>query len=190
MLNKPYTAKLRKHMLGFATKRRDVIKMSGDALHHAKRAIFAMHKDDLKEAEAKLKQSEALFSGLHKKFSKDSEITNEGSYKAGLEEYVEASLFYQFLTTGRMGELRGLDIVPHVYIAGICDVPGELLRYATKAATNKDEKTVKKCAEMAKEIVGELIEFNLTSYLRTKFDQAKRAVQKIEYIQYELSLRK
>ena len=48
---------------------------------------------------------------------------------------------------------------------------------------------VKKCVEMGQEIIGELIEFNLTSYLRTKFDQAKRAAQKLEYVDYELSLR-
>ena len=31
---------------------------------------------------------------------------------------------------------------------------------------------------MAQEIIGELIEFNLTSYLRTKLDQAKQAIYK------------
>ena len=43
---------------------------------------------------------------------------------------------------------------------------------------------------MAQEIIGELIEFNLTSYLRNKFDQAKGAVRKIEHVVYEVSLRK
>ncbi len=42
---------------------------------------------------------------------------------------------------------------------------------------------------MAQDITGELIEFNLTSYLRNKFDQAKSAVQKIEKVVYELSLK-
>ena len=43
---------------------------------------------------------------------------------------------------------------------------------------------------MAQEIMGELIEFDLTSYLRTKFDQAKQAVRKLEEVVYEVSLRK
>jgi hypothetical protein len=42
---------------------------------------------------------------------------------------------------------------------------------------------------VAQEIIGELIEFNLTSYLRTKFDQAKGAVQKLEEINYQISLK-
>jgi len=68
-------------------------------------------------------------------------------------------------------------------------VPGELYRYAIKSATVRDLKMTKKCAEMAREIIGELIEFNLTSYLRTKFDQAKQAVQKLEQVVYEVSIR-
>mgnify|MGYP006427846915 FL=1 len=48
---------------------------------------------------------------------------------------------------------------------------------------------VEQCTAMGNEIVGELIEFNFTKYLRTKFDQAKQAVHKLEIVQYELSLR-
>jgi len=48
---------------------------------------------------------------------------------------------------------------------------------------------VKKCSQLSNDIIGELIEFNLTSYLRTKFDQAKQANQKLEYVVYELSLK-
>ena len=41
----------------------------------------------------------------------------------------------------------------------------------------------------AGDIIGELIEFNLTSYLRTKLDQAKQAVHKLEQVVYEVSIR-
>ncbi len=189
MLNKKLTTRLRRDLTTYALKRRDVIKLSGDALHLAKRAIFAMHRDNMKEAKLKIAESEKLFKQLNKKYSKDSRIKNEGSYKAGIEEYVEAVLFHQFLTTGKIGEIKSLAITPNSYIAGLCDVPGELYRYAIKSATNRDIGMVKKCSEMAQEITGEMIEFNLTSYLRNKFDQAKSAVHKIERVVYELSLR-
>ncbi len=57
------------------------------------------------------------------------------------------------------------------------------------SATNSDSKTVYACQSMANEIIGELIEFHLTSYLRTKFDQAKQSTQKLEIVVYEMSLR-
>jgi len=189
-LNKKYLARLKKDSLEYAEKRRIVIKHSDDALHHSKRAIFAMHRDDLKEAEQKLAEAEKLFNELNKKYLNDRKVSAEGAYKAGLEEYVEAVLFYQFLTTGAIGEVKTLSVSGDVYLSGLCDVPGELYRYAIKSATEGNILIVKKCAAMAEEIVGELIEFNLTSYLRTKFDQAKTAVQKMEHVVYELSLKK
>lgn len=188
-IQKAYTDKLKLNLLAYAEKRREVIKSSGDALHHAKRAIFALHRDNVAEADEKLKLVEATYKALNNKFKKDPSILTEGSYKAGLEEYVEAKLFYNFLQNGKIAEIKELPISGELYIAGLCDVPGELYRYAIKSATEKNIEMVKKCSSMASEIIGELIEFNLTSYLRTKFDQAKQAVQKLEQVVYEVSLR-
>lgn len=185
-----YLKQVKKVMLNHASLRREVIKVSGDALHHAKRAIFALHKGDKKEAKQKLDQSKVLLKKVEAFQKKDAKMMNEGSYKAAVEEFVEASLFYSFLSTGNIGKVSSMKVEESVYIAGLCDVPGELYRYAIMAATNKDEKTVKACVEMGQAIIGELIEFNLTSYLRQKYDQAKKAMQKLEIVQYELSLRK
>lgn len=189
MVNKKYLDKIRNELHEYALKRRDVIRETGDALHHAKRAIFAMHRDNQKEADEKLKEAEDVFQKLHVKYKNDEKIRDEGAYKAGIEEFVEAVLFHQFVTTGKIEEIKTLPIDSELYLAGLCDVPGELYRYAIKAATNRDKEMVKKCAAMSNEIIGELIEFNLTSYLRTKFDQAKQANQKLEYVVYEVSLK-
>ena len=45
------------------------------------------------------------------------------------------------------------------------------------------------CNTMAQDIVESLTEFEFTKYLRTKFDQAKQAAHKLEYVVYEVSLR-
>ena len=188
MLDKKYLNSIKKKILQYAEVRREVIKSSDDALHNAKRAIFAMHRDNMKEAEEKLANSRNLLASVLKKYAKHPEAQDEGAFKAGLEEYVEASLFYQFLTKGKLSKITDIAVPEKSYIGGLCDVPGELYRYAIKSATEKDMDKVKKCANMASEITGELIEFNLTKYLRTKFDQAKMATQKIEKVVYELSL--
>ncbi|PIZ94341.1 MAG: hypothetical protein COX81_03865 [Candidatus Magasanikbacteria bacterium CG_4_10_14_0_2_um_filter_37_12] len=188
-IKKTYLNKIKNNILNYAMVRRDVIKESGDALHYAKRAIFAMHRDNMKEAVEKIKESEKIIKALNKKHRNSKAILDEGAYKAALEEYVEAVLFYQFITTNKIDEIKSINIPGEIYIAGLCDVPGELYRYAIKSATERNVDMVKKCSKMAAEITGELIEFNLTSYLRNKFDQAKSAVQKIERVVYELSLR-
>lgn len=188
-INKTLMGRMRKELHSYQLKRREMIRESGDALHHAKRAIFSIHRDNLKEAEKKIKECEVIFKKLHTKFKNDKKILNEGSYKAAVEEYVEASIFYQFVKTGKITEIKSFKIDSDVFLAGLCDVPGELYRYAIKSATKRDAKMVRKCADAAGDIVGELIEFNLTSYLRNKFDQAKQANQKIERVVYDISLR-
>ncbi len=188
-LDNKYTEKIKQHFLSYAGVRRDVIKQSDDALHLAKRAIFAMHRDDMKEAETKLKESETLLATLQADAKKDPRVTDEGAYRAAVEEYVEAVLLQQFLQKGSIGKISTIAIDPESYVAGLCDVPGELYRYAIKSATEKNLAMVKKCADMGQEIAGALIEFNLTSYLRNKFDQAKQAVQKLEQVVYEVTLR-
>lgn len=190
MLNTSLLSKIRKDLLSYADIRQKVIKDSNDALFHAKRAIFALHRDQVKEAGTKLVEAKKILGAISKTYSKDARALDEGAYKAAIEEYVEAELMYQFVTTGKIGEIKGLKISSESYVAGLTDVPGELYRYAVKAATARDYTTVTKCAEAAEEIIGELIECNLTSYLRNKFDQAKTAVSKIEHVVYELSLRK
>jgi len=181
--------KLKKELLDYSETRREIIKASGDTLHIAKRAIFALHRDDLKEAKEKILLCEKYFKDLAKKYKNYPRYKEEGSYKAALEEYVEAKSFQQFLLTGKIGGIKEIDIPAEIYIAGLCDVPGELYRYSIKMATKKDLVKVKEAGKIASEIIGDLTEFNLTSYLRNKFDQAKSAVKKIEYIIYELSVR-
>ena len=190
MLKKKYLEKLRAELHEYALIRREVINESGNAQHHAKRAIFSLHRGDAREAEMKLAEAGTIFSRLVAKYKKHPEIKSEGAFEAAVEEFVEAQLFYQFVKTGTIGELKGMKVDGNSYIAGLCDVPGELQRYAIRAATAGDIGAVKRSAEMANEIIGELIEFDLTSYLRNKFDQAKQAAHRLEQVVYEVSLRK
>ncbi|MFA5175007.1 MAG: hypothetical protein WC430_01095 [Patescibacteria group bacterium] len=189
MLNKRYLGQLKKEILSYAEKRRETIKSCGDALYSSKKAIFAMHKDRMEDADDYLKKAETIFVELNKKFKKDPQIFEEGSYRAALEEFVEASIFCQFLNNKIIGEIPNLNVDADVYIGGICDVPGEMLRYAIKSATNRNFEMVKKCEQAAEEIIGELIDMDLTGYSRQKFDQAKQALQKLEQVAYETSLR-
>ena len=189
MLDKKYFQKVREKVLSYAGQRREVIKVSGDALHHAKKAIFAMHRDEPKDAKEHLAAAEKLLKDLHLTFKADEDLFDEGAYRAALEEYVEASLFNQFLTSGTVGQIKGLPVDEDTYIGGLCDVPGELSRYAIKSATDKKFKKVKECQEMAQEIIGELVDMDLTGYNRQKFDQAKQALHKLEQVVYEVSLR-
>ncbi|MBI5728530.1 MAG: hypothetical protein HY984_02135, partial [Candidatus Magasanikbacteria bacterium] len=184
-----YLRQLRKIFHDYALVRRAIIDASNQALHIAKRAIFSLHRGDKQEAAAKLREAERIFLDLRKKYQRHERIADEGAYQAAVEEFVEATLFYSWVDEKKIGKITTFPVHGEQYLAGLCDVPGELYRYAIAAATKHDQATVIACAETAREIIGELIEFNLTSYLRTKFDQAKQATHKLEQVGYETSLR-
>ena len=73
-MDKKYLNSIKKNLLQYAEVRREVIKSSDDALYNAKRAIFAMHRDNMKEAEEKLSNSKKLLENLLKKYYKYREV--------------------------------------------------------------------------------------------------------------------
>lgn len=188
MIDAKYFGKVREELLSYAEKRREVIKMTGDAQHLAKRAIFALQRDDTSEAKQCLTDAENLLLTVNKKYQKDQRLFNEGSYRAGLEEFAEAALFNQFLMGKSIGEIKGFKIDPDLYISGLADVPGEILRYAIKSATERNFLMVKKCYDVAEKIISEMVDMDLTGYNRQKFDQAKGALNKLQQVVYEVSL--
>ncbi len=189
MINKKYFQKVRQDLLSYAEKRREVIKTAGDAQHLSKRAIFALQRDDRSEADESLSKAEKALHELTRKFAKDVRIFDEGSFKASLEEYTEATLFKQFLDGKEIGEIKGFKLDSDAYVSGLCDVPGEIVRYAIKSATERDYDTVKRCYAVSETIIAALVDMDLTGYNRQKFDQAKQALNKLQQIVYEVSLK-
>lgn len=189
MLDKKYFQSVRTDLLGYAQKRREMIKMSGDAQQHAKKAIFALQRDDKQGADERFKLAQGIFGELNKKFKADTGLFDEGSYRAALEEYVEAVLFRDLIAGKAVGKIKEVKVDSDAFVSGLCDVPGELYRYAIKSATARDFDMTKKCYQYAQEIIGELIDMDLTGYHRNKFDQAKQALHKLEQVVYEVSLR-
>lgn len=170
--------------------RRVVRTVSDEALNKSKRAIFALHRGSAGEAEALLADAEKLFRKLEKPFKSVPTLVHEGAYKAALEEFAEARLFAQFHETGAFGEIdvRGLDA--SIYLGGLCDATGEVVRYAVRQATAGKFEDVARAYVLVEMTVEFLLELDLTGYLRNKFDQAKRNQRSLEQIMYELSLKK
>jgi predicted translin family RNA/ssDNA-binding protein len=189
MLDKKYFDQVRKELLDYSAKRQGIIKESSEAQFLSKKSIFAMQRDDMAEGQKLLAQAEKIIIDLNIKHKKDTSIFEEGSYKAGLEEFVEASIFNQYLQKKTIGKLPKVSVDSDIFISGLCDVPGELLRYAIKSATEKKFDEVTRCRQVADEIIGELVDMNLTGYNRQKFDQAKQALHKLEQVLYEVSIR-
>jgi len=189
MLDKKYFQEVRKELLNYAQKRREVIKFAGDAQFLAKKTIFSLQGGNIKDAKISLNEAKKILLELGKKYKATADLFDEGSFKAALEEYTEAELFLSFVEKKIITKLKDLKIDSDIYIGGLCDVPGEILRFAIKSATERNIGEVKRCYSVAEEIINELVDMNLTGYNRQKFDQAKQALNKLQQVVYEVSLK-
>ncbi len=189
MLNEKLFARLKKEYDAYALARRELIGVANIALSKAKQAIFALHRDDEKGSGALLGEVEKTFDALEKQFAKNDGLRWEGAYRAALEEYVEAKLFFDFMTRGAVAEIKTVRLDADAYLAGLSDFTGELTRKAVQRATQGKTQEVEKLAEVVREVVEQLIKFDLTGYLRTKYDQAKQNLKRVEEVLYDIKMR-
>ena len=189
MINKKFIQKLKKDYQKRESERRQIISLSNIVLHDSKRVIFALHRDDIKNSEAQLKEIEKVLQNLGKKFGYN-RLAEEGAYKAGVEEYVEAKMFYLFRKGKKLDEIKEANLGYDSYLGGICDTTGEMVRFAINQAAGGKFKEVEKIKDAINGILAELVEFDMTGYLRTKYDQAKTNLRKIEQIDYEIKIRR
>jgi predicted translin family RNA/ssDNA-binding protein len=189
MLDKKFWTKTFKEQETFDISRRKIISESSRALYASKQAIFSLHRDEVKEAKAKLAEATKDLISLDKRFGKDFRLRMQGSWKAAVEEYVEASVFMDFYEGRKIGGIKGFNVEADEYIGGLSDLTGEILRKMIIWATKKEFEKVDMAGEEISNIVQELMKHNLTGYLRTKFDQSKKSLQKSESVMYDLSLR-
>jgi translin len=182
-------SKLKKRHSTREKERRDLIGRSNEALSRSKRAIFALHRDDVKGSEQMIKDAVQIFKTIETKFKRFPDLKYEGAYKAALEEYAEAALFYSYMTTRKLGAIDERAMEPGIYLGGLSDTTGEIVRYAMKRVTQGDTKAVHEAREVVAMVIEFLLDMDLTGYLRTKFDQAKKNYRRLEEMVYDLSLR-
>ncbi|MBI4117721.1 MAG: hypothetical protein HY453_01420 [Parcubacteria group bacterium] len=170
--------------------RQVIIEKSGDALRNAKKSIFALQRNDRVSAKKLLISSEKTLSDVQKKYGSDSlTLMDCGAYRAAVEEYIEARFFYDVDNGEDIAELKNLSADADDYLGGICDMTGEMVRRAILEATAGRFDKVLHIQKVLTDILGELIHFDMTGKLRTKYDDAKRNLRKIESIVYDISMK-
>ena len=189
-MDKKLFLKLKKGHENFESTRHQIIQDANSSLHRAKQAIFSLHRDDSTAAGKNLAEIEKSLSRLQSLFKNNPKLEQVGAYKAALEEYVEAKLFWQALKLNTIREITAVKVDFDDYLAGICDLTGELVRKIVLYATKRKVNEAQKLKNLIDEIIGELIKFDLTGYLRTKYDDAKRNLKKAEEILYDLAIRR
>ncbi|MDX9778735.1 MAG: hypothetical protein RBT30_00615 [Patescibacteria group bacterium] len=189
MIDTTFISRLRKDYKEKEKSRRQIISRSNEVLFQAKKSIFALHRDDKQLAAEKLQEMEISLKKLEKEFG-FTRLKEEGAYQAAVEEYVEAKSLAAIIDNKKIKAVPGIKIAYDSYLGGLCDLIGEMVRLATNRATRGDYKSAAVLKEQAETIMAELLDFDLTGYLRTKYDQARGHLRKLEQISYEIKLHK
>ena len=189
MIKKTFLVKIKNDLELHQKERNEIINASRQILQESKKAIFALHGGNNQQAAKSLGQAELILKKLNQSCNKNNRLRFEGSYKAALEEYVEAKTFSQVLAGKSLDKLSVESIGPEEYINGIADLTGELVRQAVLRATKGDYQVLEQYRLFTEEIVGFLLTLYLTGQSRQKFDDAKRNLKRLEQIIYEVRLR-
>ena len=147
-------------------------------------------------------------------------LRSQGCVHSMLEEYAEAALFAAWLgeaTDGAAGGggaagaaaaggaapaaarvllLRGDDallggaLTPSEYLGGVCDLVGEMGRFAVRRATERDASAVREALASAVAVQAALLALGdaLPRAVGKKLDALRTSVRKLEQLLYELSL--
>ncbi len=190
MLDTTFFAALKERQASHVAIRRELIAKAAGAQSEAKRAIFALHRDDMAGADALLGSSSAALMEIRVKIAGRPELADEGAYRAAMEEYAEAALYRAWVKDGTVGPVALEGVDHEIYLGGLSDLTGEMQRRQVRLATEGKVDEVRVIKESIEEIVVQLLEMDLTGYLRTKFDQAKNSLRRAEDVLYEVTLRR
>ena len=125
-------------------------------------------------------------SAIVKKFPS---LRDAGPWRAGLEEYAEARLLASFVGGDARLFADAIAGDPEIGLGALSDLVGELARLAVREATAGHAAAVERIGRDAERIVGFLTSLDLTGSLRSKGDQARQHLRKIEDVRYDLSRR-
>ena len=180
-------ARLQKEIHAYDAERENLIKKSRDVLKLSKLVIYAVHRDELKEAEKLVQEIEKEKKLLDKFAAHSEKMQCEGSYKVAIQEYVEAVLYFNFVKSGKLIEL---DVSPEHFVLGLGDLPGEMTRRAVFLAGKGKVDEVIKIKDEVDAIYGELLKFDFRdNEIRRKVDAVKYELRKLEDLVLDLKMK-
>ena len=189
MLDETEFEDIKRTFEAFDERRETVIKESRHILKLAKQAIYAVHRDDLQRAHHLLEEAETEKKRIEASIGDDRGLRTGGFCNA-MEEYVEARTLLDFVRHGKVTRLKALGVLPEEYLGGLADLTGELMRRAVLAATRRDAKEVQRINDALQRIYGQFVRFDFRNgELRRKYDSIKYNLQKVERVQYDLSIK-
>lgn len=112
--------------------REELLKITRKIARMARRTILGIHAGDLEQARTMVKTMSKLVADLSSFREVHPDLYYSGSVTGALAEYVEASMLFEYFSSGCMPSMRDLDVGPAPYLLGLADLVGELRRFTLR----------------------------------------------------------
>ena len=184
MLNKKDFEKLRNEIHKADENRESVIQLSREIINVSKQVIYAAQRNEINEdLVKKIREKVKLLKKID--FCVDTNISS-----VAFQEYVEAMCFHGFVKSGKIPSSKDLEVSAEDYLAGICDLTGELVRKAIYDVIHKKYDEALKIKELVHDIYGEFLNLHLRNgELRKKSDSIKWNLKKLEEVMYDIEMK-
>ena len=190
MLNKKKFDEIRDNMKEFDSQAEKVIKKGLEIVKISKLIIYAVHRDNLEDAEKHVTEIKEAIEELNKLVEGKSKLIYTGSFKVAIQEYVEAITYFEFVKNKKIPTHKDLGVGSEYYLLGLCVLTGELVRKAINEGINTNYEEVITIKELVAEIYGEFIKMDITNgELRKKYDSIKYDLKKLEDLVLDLKIK-
>jgi predicted translin family RNA/ssDNA-binding protein len=152
----------------------------------AKTSISFLVKSNFEPVEANLPIMAKTFLQIQKMLHQNPYLYSVAPIDQGLEEYLEVLFLYSYIKNKPLPNINKLKITPEIYLGGLSDMTGELVRLAR--LNGNQAKTIHDYIGSIYELI---IPISITrnSTMRNKLETIGNNLKKIEDIIYDLKLR-
>lgn len=161
--------------------REEIQKTMRRATRLSKQAILFTHGERFKDAKKLLRETEEIFTELHKVAKTHPDMIYMGMVDAAFQEYAEAQTLLHLVEENRFIGPEELNVPATSYVLGLADVIGEFRRRALDSLRKGDIKTAENCLKTMEQIYVELMSMDeaymLVPGLRRKSDVARHIIE-------------
>lgn len=170
----------------FEVSRRKALRLSDDLRIESKSAIGWILKEDMSKAKDHLKEAAGIYKELLRLLKATPYLYSVGGVHIGTEEYVEAQLLADYLEGKKLSSQKSLSVNHQDYICGLCDMSGELLRYARKHPSQ-----MAKIQEDLQNLYQQCLEMVVTrnGAIRKKLEDLERNERRMEEMIFQWDLK-
>jgi len=192
-------------MADYDAKRELVIKKSRDIQKSGKKAVFALHRGDMKKTGSLLDGAISTAKQIVDEHLASEPRLRAGTFANAIEEWAEARLYQHWLPWAvatndadvphfpllAYAKMRDeISITEEEYLGGLVDLTGEIGRWAVAQAAKRDVRSVRRALATCRSVRAAILKMGNASPLRVrkKGGDLDRNIGKLENILYELSL--